>query len=434
MMKTYEEAKQWVESQKKFGIRPGLERVEWLLERLDYPERRLKSIHIGGTNGKGSVIAFLQEPMREADIVVGTFTSPYVTDFRERIAVNGEPISEEDFTECANIVRKEAEALAKTSLGSATSFELLTVIAAYYFAKKVFPDLVLWEVGLGGRLDSTNAIHPMISVITNVGHDHEHILGNTLMEIAKEKAGIMKSGVPVITAEENEEVLSLFRERAKKNKATLYEWKDTFDAYDVSFSETGSTFSFRSILRKQDIEGLKLSMLGRHQVKNAATAFMVLRYLTTYYAFPVEDSDIKTGFERVFWPGRLEYLQGDLDSLLDGAHNPEGMESLKEALKDYFPNRPLHFIVGMTKEKDPETLFAPLKELSIASFTAVNFDFERAKDAAEIQAKSPIPHTKTAPNWTAAFEQLKENKKDGDLVVFAGSLYFISEVRRSWVF
>mgnify|MGYP001944386022 FL=1 len=430
-MKTYEEAKQWIENQEKFGIRPGLERVEWLLERLDHPERRLKSIHVGGTNGKGSVVQFLQEPMKEAGIVAGTFTSPYVTGFRERIAVNGEPISEEDFTECATIVRKEAEEMAKTSLGNATSFELLTVIAAYYFAKKVFPDIVIWEVGLGGRFDSTNVMYPMISVITNVGHDHQSILGQTLTEIAKEKAGIIKSGVPVVTAEENEEVLALFREIAKEKKATLYEWNDTFEVYDDSVSSSGATFSFRSILKRQDMEAIQLTMLGRHQVKNAATALMVLRYLTTYYAFPVEDDDIRAGFERALWPGRLEYRTGEVDVLLDGAHNREGIESLKAAIQETFPNRPLHFIIGMTKEKDPAALLAPLKELTVASCTAVPFDFERAKEAEAIAEKSPIADTKTATSWKKAWETLKQQAKEEDLVVFAGSLYFISEVRRS---
>ena len=220
-------------------------------------------------------------------------------------------------------------------------------------------------------------------------------------------------------------------EIAKEKKATLYEWNDTFEVYDDSVSSSGATFSFRSILKRQDMEAIQLTMLGRHQVKNAATALMVLRYLTTYYAFPVEDDDIRAGFERALWPGRLEYRTGEVDVLLDGAHNREGIESLKAAIQETFPNRPLHFIIGMTKEKDPAALLAPLKELTVASCTAVPFDFERAKEAEAIAEKSPIADTKTATSWKKAWETLKQQAKEEDLVVFAGSLYFISEVRRS---
>ncbi|WP_026699840.1 bifunctional folylpolyglutamate synthase/dihydrofolate synthase [Salibacterium aidingense] len=427
-MQTYEEAHGWLTELTAFGVRPGLDRVRMMLEGIGSPERRLKSIHVGGTNGKGSTAAFLKEPMKEAGLVCGTFTSPYVYEFRERIAVNGEPISEEDFLKSAQAVRPIAESIAKTPFGPPTEFEVLTVIAAHYFASTAFPDLVIWEVGLGGRLDSTNAMHPMISVITNVGHDHQAILGDSIEEIAREKAGIIKSGVPVITCDTNPEVLAILKEAAEEARTRLYRLEHEFHVVGAEAHAAGWTFSFRSNLNH--MEDVTISMLGRHQTKNAAAALMVFRYLMLYYTLPVEEEHIREGLKKASWIGRLDYRETTPPLLLDGAHNKEGMESLAEALKDHFSGRPLHLIVGMTKEKDPAVLLEPLKSLPIQSVTTVSFDFFRAAEAEEVAEKSPIPETQALPDWQAAWEKVQQEAAPGDLVVAAGSLYFISEAAK----
>ncbi|MFZ4450559.1 bifunctional folylpolyglutamate synthase/dihydrofolate synthase [Salibacterium aidingense] len=424
-MQTYEEAHGWLTELTAFGVRPGLDRVRMMLEGIGSPERRLKSIHVGGTNGKGSTAAFLKEPMKEAGLVCGTFTSPYVYEFRERIAVNGEPISEEDFLKSAQAVRPIAESIAKTPFGPPTEFEVLTVIAAHYFASTAFPDLVIWEVGLGGRLDSTNAMHPMISVITNVGHDHQAILGDSIEEIAREKAGIIKSGVPVITCDTNPEVLAILKEAAEEARTRLYRLEHEFHVVGAEAHAAGWTFSFRSNLNH--MEDVTISMLGRHQTKNAAAALMVFRYLMLYYALPVEEEHIREGLKKASWIGRLDYRETTPPLLLDGAHNKEGMESLAAALQDHFSERPLHLIVGMTKEKDPAVLLEPLRGLPIQSTTAVSFNFFRAAAAEEVAEKSPIPETHALPDWQAAWKKVQQEAAPGDLVVAAGSLYFISE-------
>ncbi len=425
-METYEEAKDWLHQLTKFGVRPGLDRVRMMMEALGNPERNLKSIHVGGTNGKGSTVAFLREPLKEAGIVCGTFTSPYVVEFRERIAVNGEPISEADFLKSAKAVQPIAEEVAESSFGAPTEFEVLTVIAAHYFAWTAQPDIVIWEVGLGGRLDSTNVIAPMISVITNVGHDHQHILGETLAEIAAEKAGIIKSGVPLVTCETNPEILEIFAAAVQRGRTKMYRWQHEFSVTDEEAAANGWSFSFQCSLK--GMEHMEIAMLGRHQMKNAAAALMVLRYLMMYYALPLEEKQIRRGLQKASWPGRLDYRETEPPLLLDGAHNKEGMESLAEALQDHFPDRRLHLIISMTKEKNPEKVMAPLTGLNIASCTAVTFDFERAATAEGIAAKSPLAGTTALPDWKAAWEKIQAGAGTNDLVVFAGSLYFISEI------
>ncbi|MFD2705182.1 bifunctional folylpolyglutamate synthase/dihydrofolate synthase [Salibacterium lacus] len=425
-MQTYKEALSWLEELSARGIRPGLDRVRMMLEGIGNPERRLKNIHVGGTNGKGSTTAFLKEPMKEADLVCGTFTSPYVHEFRERIAVNGEPISEEDFLKSAQAVRPVVDSVAKTPFGPPTEFEVLTVIAAHYFAFSAHPDVVVWEVGLGGRLDSTNAVHPMITIITNVGHDHQAILGDTIEEIAREKAGIIKSGVPVITCDTNPAVTEILEETAEDARTRLYRIDRDFHVTEAEAESSGSTFSFQSILNH--IPDVNISMLGRHQTKNAAAALMAFRYLMLYYALPVDEEHIRRGLQKAYWIGRMDYRETTPPLLLDGAHNKEGMESLAEALEDHFPERPLHLIVGMTQEKDPAVLLEPLKTLPIQSAAAADFDFFRAASAEETAAKSPVPDTKAFPDWQTAWENVQQKASPGDLVVASGSLYFISEI------
>ncbi len=192
MVHTYEEAIGWIHSRLKFGIKPGLERMRWMLGELDNPERHIKCIHLAGTNGKGSTLTYMRYMLEAETYKVGTFTSPYIETFNERISVNGKPISDQEITDLVNIVKPVVEKLDETEFGEATEFEIITVMAMYYFGKVNICDLVLFETGLGGRFDSTNVVYPVLTIITNIGHDHMHILGNTLAEIAYEKSGNYK--------------------------------------------------------------------------------------------------------------------------------------------------------------------------------------------------------------------------------------------------
>ncbi|MFC5712670.1 bifunctional folylpolyglutamate synthase/dihydrofolate synthase [Thalassorhabdus alkalitolerans] len=426
-MNTYEEAKEWLHSLVPLGIKPGLERVNYMLDALGNPERSIKSIQVGGTNGKGSTVTFLRYMMNEAGLEVGTFTSPYITHFRERISVNGHSISKEDFLEYAAAVKPLTEQLATTPLGAPTEFEVLTVIAALYFAKKAYPDVVIWEVGLGGRFDSTTAMHPMVSVITNVGHDHQHILGETIPEIAKEKAGIVKSGVPLVTCEEKPEALAIFKETVEQNRTKMYTLGKEFFINNNNEAETGSSFSFSSMFKHYP--ELRVEMEGEHQVKNAAAALMAIGYLKMFYALPVDDDHISNGLKKANWPGRFEIIQEKPSIILDGAHNKEGMESLAKALNRRYPDKTVHIIFAMTKEKNAYELLLPLSSLRIGSAFAAPFDFPRAASPAEIKKKSPF-EMREVPNWQTAMEEAKKSASMNDVIVICGSLYFISEIKQ----
>lgn len=429
-MKTYKEARAWLEDRKKFGIHPGLERMTMLMEGLGNPERKMKSVHIGGTNGKGSTTAFLRNILEESGMEVGTFTSPYIETFRERIAVNGEPISEEAFLEAANVVRPIVESVEKSLFGPPTEFEVVTAIAARYFSSKAFPDVVIWEVGLGGRLDSTNVMLPLISVITNIGHDHQHILGDTIEEITREKAGIVKSGVPLITCEEKPESLEILEESVSEKFTKMYQLGRDFHIENILPHQTGITFSFQSVFLKK-LDRVQLSMLGPHQAKNAAAAVMAARYLKMYYAFPAEDDAILRGLQKTSWPGRLEVDQ-ERKIIIDGAHNKEGMASLIEALRAHFPKDTFHFIIGTTKEKNVEDFLNPLESINTATVSLAGFDFERAAEPESLKTES-LSGTPTAyETWQTAAAEVEKLRRPGEWLVMTGSLYFISAVRKEW--
>lgn len=429
-MKTYKEAREWLEDRKKFGIHPGLERMTMLMEGLGNPERKMKSVHIGGTNGKGSTTAFLRNILEESGMEVGTFTSPYIDTFRERVSVNGKPISEDDFLEAANAVRPIVESVEKSLFGPPTEFEIITAIAARCFSSKAFPDVVIWEVGLGGRLDSTNVMLPLISVITNIGHDHQHILGSTIEEITREKAGIVKSGVPLITCEEKPASLEILEEAVSEKFTKMYQLGRDFHIEGVEAHEEGITFSFQSLFLKK-LDRVKLSMMGPHQAKNAAAAVMAARYLKMYYAFPAEDSEILRGLEKTSWPGRLE-INREKRMIIDGAHNKEGMASLIEALQAHFSNNTFHFIIGTTKEKNINDFLDPLQSLNTATVSLAGFDFERAADPKTLDMDDLSGQPKVYTDWKQAVEEVETRRTDGEWLVLTGSLYFISDIRKTW--
>ncbi|TGU92495.1 bifunctional folylpolyglutamate synthase/dihydrofolate synthase, partial [Mesorhizobium sp. M00.F.Ca.ET.186.01.1.1] len=215
------------------------------------PERRIPFIHVAGTNGKGSTCAFLTQMLMEAGYSVGTFTSPYLLDFRERIRYNGSMISEADLLSLVNEVKVLSERCEQeTDFGSPTEFEVITLIAILYFSRVARPAVVVWETGLGGRLDSTNVVLPLVSVITNIGMDHTQVLGDTLQDIAREKAGIIKPGVPVITGETREEILAVFKERARETRSTLYSLHEHFFAEQVEEELGQQRFRYGSIHRR----------------------------------------------------------------------------------------------------------------------------------------------------------------------------------------
>ncbi len=426
MFKNAQDALEWIQGHLPHGIKPGLARMEWVMEQLGHPEHTIRAIHVGGTNGKGSTVAFLRSILMEQFEEVGTFTSPYIVDFKERIAVNNEPLTDEELVQAANLIYPLCEKVGETDLGYPTEFEVITMISLVYFSKIHPCDLVIYEVGLGGRLDSTNIIKPLISIITNVGLDHVAYLGPTISEIAFEKAGIIKPGVPVVTTAEHPDALRVIEDRAQNVNAKLYKYGRDFTAESVS-NESMSSFeslNFKSLY--WELKGLRSALIGPHQIVNAAAAIKALEVLNTYYALPIEEDAIFAGLEKVAWPGRFEKLAEHPLTVLDGAHNEEGIDALIETVKSQYPDKNVHILFATLKDRENAKILKKLEALS-HDLILTTFDFKRA-EAAETLLELGVSGT-VEVDWQQAILDRMSRLEDHDLFLITGSLYFISQVR-----
>ncbi|RXZ84543.1 bifunctional folylpolyglutamate synthase/dihydrofolate synthase [Paenibacillaceae bacterium] len=429
---SYEEARDWITGLVRFGIRPGMERVNALLERLGNPQRRLKFIHVAGTNGKGSVCAYLTHTLLQSGYDVGTYTSPYITKFTNRFQYNGSDIEETILLKLANELKPQVEDIAGSELGSPTMFEVSTVLAILFFSREVYPDYVVWETGLGGRMDVTNIVTPVVSVITNVGHDHMDILGDSLSDIAREKAGIIKPGVPVVSSVEQPEAIEQVRLAAKLNRSTLYLLNEQFSLATGTIQENEQSFSFAGPFRALD--ELTITLSGAHQRKNAALAVMTLEVLRQYYALVIEDDDLRKGLRNAVWPGRLETVSQSPRILLDGAHNPEGAASLAAALRETYKYDRLHLMMGMLSNKNHRDTLRHILPL-VNTLIVTEPDFRKKMDAdglAELvrEVANPLDFELVIePDWRKAVLLLQEKTAPEDLAVVTGTLYLIADVR-----
>ncbi|WP_046173980.1 bifunctional folylpolyglutamate synthase/dihydrofolate synthase [Domibacillus indicus] len=425
-MNNYEEALTWIHGRLRTGIKPGLERMEYIMSRLNHPERRVRAVHIGGTNGKGSTTAMLRSILTEAGFETGTFTSPYIEQFNERISVNGTPISDEEITLLAGKIKTIADEMEDLEIGGPSEFEIITAMAFYYFAYVHPVDIVLFEVGLGGRLDSTNIVHPILSIITTIGMDHLQFLGDTIEKIAGEKAGIIKSGIPVITAVEQPEALCVIAEKAAEKKAALYEYGHDFTGAWTASLETGEQFDFVSAYSTRP--SLQTGLVGLHQVQNASMAVMAADYLRMYYSFLIEDEHIKSGLEKAAWPGRFETLSRRPLVIADGAHNEEGVAALVKTIGQRFPDRYITILFAAMRDKPLDRMIGLLKESADKVFLAP-FDFPRAartQDYEQFQSET----VQIAQSYQAAIQSFQQNAFKQDVLIITGSLYFISNVKK----
>lgn len=433
----YKEAVDWINGLIPFGIKPGLKRMEALMDKLNHPEHRLKFIHVAGTNGKGSTCSFLATVLRKAGYDVGMFTSPYIEKFTNRLKYNGQDIEEDVLLRLANQLRPIVDEIALTELGSPTMFEVTTALAILYFGTVTYPDYVVFEVGLGGRLDSTNIINPVVSVITNVGHDHMDILGDTLEEIAAEKAGIIKAGVPVVSCVTQPEVVEVLRSVAKARNCTLYLHGDQFTSSGMMSRENEQIFDFTGLFRP--IPQVKISMNGEHQLQNAAAALMTIEVLRQYYALIIEDDDLYAAMLETLWPGRLEMISQSPRILIDGAHNPEGAETLASALTNIYSYKRLNFMAGMLSTKHHLGYFKHILPI-VDHLILTEPDFRKKMDAEELhqlveelkRETGSLAEIIVEPDWKQALERLKGLTDEEDLAVVSGTLYLISDVR-SWI-
>ncbi|CAN7568757.1 bifunctional folylpolyglutamate synthase/dihydrofolate synthase [Paenibacillus sp. LjRoot56] len=433
-----QEAIDWIVGRmEKLGMKPGLQRMHLLMEKLGNPERRLKFIHVAGTNGKGSTCAYLASVLQACGYDVGTFTSPYLVRYTNRIQVNGADIEDDVLLRLVNEMKPIVDEIAVTEVGPPTMFEISTALAILYFGKVAYPDYVVWETGLGGRLDSTNIVNPIVTVITNVGHDHMDILGDTLELVAAEKAGIIKAGVPVITAVEPAAIWSVIEQTAKGKKATLYSLGDQFNLTEVNSELDHQSFQFNGPFRP--IPNLSITLNGEHQLKNAAVAVMTLEVLRQYYATIVEDVDLQKGLVGTKWPGRLEMVSQEPRILIDGAHNPEGAATLAAALQNVYTYKKLHMMIGMLATKNHTGYLRHILPL-VDTLIITEANFHKKGDAyllAEIangllREMNLEIDVVVERDWKQALTLLTNRTEQDDLAVVSGTLYLISDVR-SWI-
>ncbi|MCF6138113.1 bifunctional folylpolyglutamate synthase/dihydrofolate synthase [Pseudalkalibacillus berkeleyi] len=425
-MKTYEETLHWIHELLAFGMKPGLSRMEKMLEELGNPEKELTSVHIAGTNGKGSTLTYMRCVLQEAGYTVGTFTSPYIEQFNERISMNGVPIPDQELVAVANEVRPIVEKVAATEFGTPTEFEVVTVLSMVYFARHQNPDIIIFETGLGGRFDSTNVIQPILTAITTIGYDHTAILGETLAEIAFEKSGIMKKNIPMVTGVEQEEALQVIEEQASVKNVELTKLDQACSIFNHMALEQGEQFTLQTT--RHLYESLQLKMSGEHQVKNASLAVLLIEKLIEHNEFRISQNDISNGLKQASWPGRFETMSENPLIIVDGAHNKEGIESLKATLKSHYPNKNKRLIFSALKDKPIEEMLSTLYD-TIDHITFTSFRFHRASSAESLYDVCTFKKKDLEENFEKAIRLEREKMDENTVLVITGSLYFISTVR-----
>ncbi|MFD2446237.1 bifunctional folylpolyglutamate synthase/dihydrofolate synthase [Bacillus sp. CGMCC 1.16607] len=426
MLTTYKEAINWIHSRLRLGIKPGLKRMEWMMERLGSPHNQLKTIHIGGTNGKGSTVTFLRNILQSSGFEVGTFTSPYIEQFNERISVNGIPISDDEIVELTNLIIPLADELEGTELGAPTEFEVITAMSFYYFAKLHPVDVVIYEVGLGGRFDSTNIIHPLLSIITSIGLDHTSILGETYEEIAFEKAGIIKNGVGVISAVKQNEAREVIMNQALLKKASIYQPGNQYSVTSTRSLVKGEEFSITTPFKS--LNHLEIGMMGQHQVDNASLAVMASIYLNQFYSFMIEEEHIRSGLKAAFWPGRMEIIQESPLVVMDGAHNEEGISALVKVIESRFNQYNIKIIFTALADKALDGMIGQLDKVADQLYF-VEFDYPRASKALDLFEKSHSQNKSYTNDWKNLLVEQIDRLGQEEILVITGSLYFISEVK-----
>ena len=416
----YRKSLDYLYSLEKFGMIFGLTQVERILSATGNPHKEIQSIHIGGTNGKGSTAAMMSSILQKEGYRVGLYTSPHLIRFTERIKVNGKEIAEEEVAALTEWMRKEIE-----TAGIAppfTFFDFTTAMALHYFKQKLV-DLAVLEVGLGGRLDSTNVVDPLVSVITNVAKDHEEHLGKTILKIAREKAGIIKKGRPLITAVTQPHVLRLFSRVCQENGTPLFRVGKEFR---YARGEDGD-FTYEGLHRK--LWSVHVNLKGFHQVINAATAFGAMEVLEDL-GYRVSTDAMIDGVREVEWPGRLEMVSSSPRVILDGAHNPAGALVLKESLEKEFQFQHLILLIGIMRDKDIQSmlhLLGPLADHIILTRPHTN----RATPPLLLKRMLGRGGKKAeiVEDLNEALERGLSLIKKEDLLCITGSLYTVGEAR-----
>jgi len=406
-----------------------LKRTKQLLERVNNPQRGLETFHVGGTSGKGSVVTLIAEILQAAGYRVGVNVSPYVQVPIERLSVNGQYIAPQELTTLiAQIQPLVQQILDEGRYGRLRYLELWMALALLYFQQQQV-DLAVIEVGVGGRYDYTNVVEPLVSTIVTVDYDHMALLGQTLPEIAYQKAGIIKHGTPVVTAEHKAEALQVIQEECQAQGSTLLRLGQDFEFTIREINQGGTVFDYRG---KHTYTDLQLGLLGTHQVSNAAIALASIEAS----GMPVQEPDIRTGLANAFIPGRLEIIQRTPRVLLDSAHNTQKIGALLQSLQQLFVWDRLIWVTGMLQTKDCNPMvraLVTLGDLLIATEPDVVGKPALDADALAVKAKREGIEAVVQPNPLDAIQYALSIAGENDLICVTGSLYLAGQIRGFWV-
>ncbi|MFJ5789570.1 bifunctional folylpolyglutamate synthase/dihydrofolate synthase [Lysinibacillus sp. NPDC093197] len=393
-----------------------------VLARLGDPQNKLRTIHLAGSNGKGSTVNVLREMLEDAGYRVGAFTSPHLTRVNERMTINGTQISDEQFLQYMNNIASIIEAHYNGDYPS--FFEVVTLIMFQYFAEEEV-DFALIETGLGGRLDATNVITPLVSIITTISLEHTAFLGDTYAKVAFEKAGIIKEGVPVVVGVKNDEALDVIQKVAQERHAECLVLGNDFHVVAKNQGIVMQTFNYRNA--NVEINDIQLKMAGEHQIANASLAITAMDILREQGHIQLTEQSMRQALQNAQWAGRFEQFPNNI--VLDGAHNSEGTAALIQTLQTVYPNHHYRFIYAALSDKDHANSIALMDGIaSSMSFTQIGLP--NAMPAEKLAMLSTHNDKQYDANWQAIVRSVIQSKGLHDIVVITGSLYFIAEVRQ----
>lgn len=427
---TFQEALEYMQGLRRFGIKLGNERFETLLERTGNPHRDYGIAHIAGTKGKGSTTAMIAALLQAHGARVGGYYSPYVYDVRERVQVDGKMILHEEFAQLVTMLAPHIEALKKTSLGQTTEFELKTAVGFHYFRQRAV-DYAAVEVGIGGRLDATNVVHPLVCVITNIGLDHTHILGDTHAKIASEKAGIIKQSIPVITATDEPSAFAVIERTAAEREAPLTrvvrgELNSRPALHEIHWLPCGDTFTIRTTTREYPL--LKPRLRGLYQAANAACAIGALETIAASRGLEIDLEAVREGLATAYLPARLEVIHSAPTVVVDGAHNTMAASALAQEIRR-FEYRRLLLVIGMISGHDSAGMLEILAPLAYKVF-ATRPTWIRGLPESEVAdaAQRYCPRVQTiTPPLEAARAALAAAQPE-DMVLITGSFYTVGDI------
>lgn len=433
MFKTGDEAVRWIHSRKKFGSRPGLIRVNELLKLCGHPEKNSIGIHIAGTNGKGSTVTYLRCLLEMQKLAVGTFTSPYIESFYERISINGKAISAEEFVQLANEFRPLVDSMDEdTRYQGITEFEILTAMAFSYFQKHA--DIAIFETGIGGKWDSTNVFIPILTAITTIGLDHTDILGETEEEIALQKAGIIKKNIPIVTGNISQNAVKIIEEVASKKNAPLSKKNTSYQVHYVKQSPeshspkdsiSGEMFHFEN----EDFQflNLRIPLCGKYQVENAATALQLFLLYCQQQNKAIQKESIQKALEKARWPGRMEKISSQPTIIIDGAHNPHAIKEFVDTVTEKFQQGKKYILFSALTTKNSRKMIRQMQQIPNNCLIITTFDYPKALKKEDLVRENS--QFKYYQEWQQGIKEIVAKMGSKDTLFITGSLYFVSQVR-----